>query len=425
MIMSHLQRKPGSCPRPDCTGTGTVCNCDSNVFTWYDMHANISTGSLTRHSTTCHLNFYSNPNDLDDASRRMNISGDDIARQQIDEDLRLYGIRPEPPDAVEVDESIQLASLPPKRNASEFAAAVDSLAKAGEKLRVRVSKTKEFNNEFLSVMDWNSGASPLDAWLNQSAVPFTTTALKQQERVKSETDILAQEIAEMKFFRNVHMTTAPSPEPNDPPLDRVEALDFGAQIYCRNIMDRYPAIPIYLARRLAQANHDRAERLRNKKRESMVNNDSTRPHTNGTSASNVPDRATHQLMTPETHQDPIRAPVASQNKNDAPFDSTDQPPSFISTPLNGPCRASTTAQMDSRSPASDSATGPLYRLMTIDTDQGSIQKPVESTDHSRERLDQKEREDAETIDDLIWKIQALQEFKDKFMVEDSVELVRR
>lgn len=348
--MSHLQRKPGSCPRPDCTGMGTVCNCDSNVFTWYDMHANISTRSLTRHSTTCHLNFYSNPNDSNDASRRINISGDDIARQQIDEDLRLYGIRPEPPDAVEVDESIQLASLPPKRDASEFAAAVDSLAKAGEK-----GKIKEFNNEFMSVMDWNSGASPLDAWLNQSAVPFTTTALKQQERVKSETDILAQEIAEMKFFRNVHMTTTPSPERHNPPLYRVEARDSGVKIDYLNIMDRYPAIPNYLARRLAQANHDRAERLRNKKRESMVNNDCTRPHTNGTSASNVPDRATHQLMTPETQQDPIRAPVASQNKNDAPFSSTDQPPSFISTPLNGPCRASTTAQMDSRSTASDNS----------------------------------------------------------------------
>lgn len=350
MIMSHLQRKPGSCPRPDCTGMGTVCNCDSNVFTWYDMHANISTRSLTRHSTTCHLNFYSNPNDSNDASRRINISGDDIARQQIDEDLRLYGIRPEPPDAVEVDESIQLASLPPKRDASEFAAAVDSLAKADEK-----GKTKEFNNEFLSVMDWNSGASPLDAWLNQSAVPFTTTALKQQERVKSETDILAQEIAEMKFFRNVHMTTTSSPERHNPPLYRVEVRDSGVKTDILNIMDRYPAIPNYLARRLAQANHDRAERLHNKKRESMVNNDCTRPHTNGTSASNVPDRATHQLMTPETQQDPILAPVASQNKNDAPFGSTDQPSSFISTPLNEPCRASTTAQMDSRSTASDNS----------------------------------------------------------------------
>ena len=415
MIMSHLQRKPGSCPRPDCTGMGTVSKCDSNVFKWYDMHANISTGSLTRHSTTCHLNFYSNPNDLDDASRRLKISEDDIGRQQIDEDLRLYGIRPEPPDAVEVDESIQLASLPPKRNASEFAATVDRLAKAGEK-----GKIKEFNNESLSVMDWNSGASPLDVWLNQSAVPSTTAALKQQESVKPEGDILVQEIEEIKFFRNVHMTTAPSPERNDPPLDRVEALDFGAQIYCRNILDRYPAIPIHLARRLAQANHDRAERLRNKKRESSINNDPNRPHTNGTSANNVPDRAAHQLMTPETHQDPIRALVASQNKNDAPFSSTDQPPSFFSTPLNGPCRASTTAQMESRSPASDSATGPLYRMMTIDTDQGPFQKPVESTDLSRERRKQKEHKEAGLIDELEVEIMSYLRYTSTTIVADEL-----
>ena len=425
MIMSHLQRKPGSCPRPDCTGMGTVSDCDSNVFKWYDMHANISTGSLTRHSTTCHLNFYSNPNDLDDASRRIKISEDDIARQQIDEDLRLYGIRPEPPDAVEVDESIQLASLPPKRNASEFAATVDRLAKAGEK-----DKIKEFNNESLSVMDWNSGASPLDAWLNQSAVPSTTAALKQQESVKPEGDILAQEIEEMKFFRNVHMTTAPSPERNNPPLDRVEALDFGAQIYYRNITDRYPAIPIHLARRLAQANHDRAERLRNKKRDSSINNDSNRPHTNGTSANNVPDRAAHQLMTPETHQDPIRAPVASQNKNDAPFGSTDQLPSF-STPLNGPCHASTTAQIESQSTASDSASGSLYSMFTIATDQGPFQKPVKFINpinliqEISELHKQVAHKEAENMDKLNRQIHALQEFKDDCMVEDSVELVRR
>ena len=346
---------------------------------------------------------------MDDAFRRIKVSEDDIARQQIDEDLRLYGSRPEPPDAVDVDESTQLANLPPKRKASEFAARVDRPAKARKK-----GKSEEFNYEALTVMDWNSGVSPLDAWLNQSAVPFTTTALKQQERVKQESDILAQEIEEMKVFRNVHMTTAPSPERNDPPLDHVEALDFGAEIYCRNIMDRYPAIPSYLARRLAQANHDRAERLRNKKREPSVNNDSTQPHTNGASANNVPDRATHQLMTPETDQDPMRAPVASQNRNEAPFGSTDQPPSFISTPLNGPYLVSTTVQMESRIPIPDSTTEPWYRT-SIDTEKGSVQIRVGSADHS---------EDAETIDEMNLLIQALQEEEDR-KLEDSLELVRR
>ena len=255
MIMSHLQRKPGSCPRPDCTGMGIVSNSDSSILSWYDMHENISIYSLTRYSATCHLNFFSSPYNLDAAFRRVIVSEDDIARQQVEEDLRLYGSRPEPPDTVEVDESTQLANLPPRRNASDFEAAVDRPAKIRKK-----GKSHDFNYQTLTVMDWNSGTSPLDAWLNQSAVPSSTTVLSQQESINLESDLLAQEIDEIKVFRNVHMAIAPSPKCND-----LEGLEFGAQIYYRNIMNRYPVIPTYLARRLAQANHDRAERLRKEK----------------------------------------------------------------------------------------------------------------------------------------------------------------
>ena len=185
------------------------------------------------------------------------ISEDDVARRQIEEDLRLYGSRPEPPDTVEIDESTQLANLAPKRNASEFKSVVDRLATASEK-----DQSKEFNYETLTVMDWNSGASPLDAWLNQSAVPSTNPALDHQKSGESRSDPLALETEELKVFRNVHMGIAPSPEHNDPPLEPVEGLEFGAQIYYRNIMDRFPVLPKYLARHLAQANCDRAKRLR-------------------------------------------------------------------------------------------------------------------------------------------------------------------
>ena len=88
----------------------------------------------------------------------MTVSEDDITRQQVEEDLRLYGSRPEPPDTVEVDESTQMANLPPKRSASEFEAAVDRPAKIRKK-----GRSHEFNYQALTVMDWNSGTSPLDA----------------------------------------------------------------------------------------------------------------------------------------------------------------------------------------------------------------------------------------------------------------------
>ena len=212
---------------------------------------------MTRHSERCHLKFFPTPNDIDDTLRSVEISEDDILRRQIEDDMQIYGSRPEPPDTVEVDESTQLANLPPKRNASDFKSVVNRLAKTSEK-----DQSKEFNYETLTVMDWNSGASPLDAWLNQSAVPSTTPALDHQENVSPESDLLAQEVEEIKVFRNVHMAIAPSPEHDDPPLEPVEGLDFGARIYYRNIMDRFPVLPKYLARRLAQANCDRAERLR-------------------------------------------------------------------------------------------------------------------------------------------------------------------
>ena len=233
--------------------------------------------SLTRYSATCHLNFFPNPNDIDDAFERVIVSEDDVARRQIEEDLRLYGSRPEPPDTVEVDEYSQLANLPPKRSASDFEAAVDRPAKLRKK-----SESKEFNYQALTVMDWNSAASPLDAWLNQSAGPSPSAALDRQESTNPVSDPLTQESDEIKVFRNVHMVIAPSPERKDPPLELVEGLDFGAQIYYRNIMDRYPVIPKYLARRLAQANYVRAERLRNKKERlqrehEVLRNDIDRP----------------------------------------------------------------------------------------------------------------------------------------------------
>ena len=190
----------------------------------------------------------------------MIVSEDDVARRQIEDDLRLYGSRPEPPDTVEVDEYSQLANLPLKRNASDFEAAVDRPAKLRKK-----SKTKEFNYQTLTVMDWNAGVSPLDAWLNQSAVPSTAAALDQQESTNPVSHPLTQEIDEIRVFRNVHMAIAPSPKHTNPPLEPVEGLDFGAQIYYRNIMDRFPVIPRYLASRLSQANCDRAERLRREK----------------------------------------------------------------------------------------------------------------------------------------------------------------
>ena len=190
------------------------------------------------------------------------LDDDEVEKKQSEEDLRLYGSRPEPPEVIDVDESIHLRDLPPKRNASEFEAAVDRPAKAR-----RVSESKDFNYRAVTAMDWNSGASPLDAWLNQSAMPLASPEPLQEQKPQDQ-NLAAVEAEEINTFRNVHIAEASRPTSHKASPDvanEIADLDLQIQIYYRNIMDRYPILPNYLARRLAVANHRRAERLKSKR----------------------------------------------------------------------------------------------------------------------------------------------------------------
>lgn len=155
-----------------------------------------------------------------------------------------------------MDGEIYLARLPPKRNAEEFETAVDRPAKARKK-----SENMDYNYETAMYR-----ASPLDKWLNQSAVPLAvpTSSTQDRENASSEKDSVAKELDELKVFRNVHIATAPEP-PQATSLADLSDLDLDTRIYYRNITDRYPLLPEFLAKRLAIANHDRAERLQSQR----------------------------------------------------------------------------------------------------------------------------------------------------------------
>lgn len=144
----------------------------------------------------------------------------------------------------------------------DFQAAIDRPAKARKK-----GYNKAYNYETVAALDWNRGASPLEAWLNQGAVPSTILAAEAQNQGPKDTKIslMAEEVKELKVFRNVHIATTPEPEQSElavPTVNEMGDLERGARIYYRNITDRYPLLPTYLAHRLAKANHCRAERLR-------------------------------------------------------------------------------------------------------------------------------------------------------------------
>lgn len=163
---------------------------------------------------------------------RVGVSEEEIARRQLEEDMRLYGSWLEPPDAVDVDELNHLANLPSKRSAPDFETAVDRPAQARRRIKI-----KAFNQGAVTAMDWNSGASRLDAWLNQSAVPLAACATEMPDQGKSN-DLTAQELEEIKVFRNVHVAMATTIKEYQIAVDDFNGLESDAQVYCRNIRDR-------------------------------------------------------------------------------------------------------------------------------------------------------------------------------------------
>ena len=213
-------------------------------------------------SKTCSLEFFQIENGLEGPFRRLAMlpEEEEIVKKQLTEDILLYGSRSDPSNAVEVDAHTQLASIPPKRSAAEFDAAVNSPAKIRRK---RESRESDFRK--VTAMDWNSGATPLEVWLNQSAVPSVIHLPETQDnQYESPSGNLAKEREEMQVFRTVHIEATEEPESNgtarDPPIDHT-TLEPRTQIYLRNILDRYPLLPSYLALRLAKANCTRAQRL--------------------------------------------------------------------------------------------------------------------------------------------------------------------
>ncbi|KAL9033807.1 MAG: hypothetical protein Q9180_005753, partial [Flavoplaca navasiana] len=174
-----------------------------------------------------------------------------------EEDMRLYGARQEPANDAVIDSTTLLYEQRQKRNASHLNITTERSSKSR-----RIDNDEIPSTQVLTAMDWNSGASPIAAWLNQSAMP-SITPIKDDPDATDKL-LLAQEVEEMKMFRNVHVKAAPCPASTDG--DLIMDKDFavlrpGARIFYRNIKDKYPCIPTYLARRLADANLDRAERL--------------------------------------------------------------------------------------------------------------------------------------------------------------------
>jgi hypothetical protein len=229
-----------------------------------------------------------------------------VAEEQIEEDIELFGRRPAPLDPdeglphllrvqqnqfyelvdesrMEIDPPITSAayghlmaslrasdvinteqarhSVPPKTptNASTFALQTRAVP-SHDVIPTRDQLERKFS-------DTEQARSPLLNWLDQTAPPQYPTKVhnRRQEQMNIRTEAKTHELEEIEILRNVLVTPALQTDRDtlrhETETNGESELPLGARIYYRNIVDRFPQAPKYLATRLSEANWVRANRL--------------------------------------------------------------------------------------------------------------------------------------------------------------------
>lgn len=202
---------------------------------------------------------------------------------QLKEDLELFGDRPTPLDPEEFENTettryaLKGSPAPEKRRRSEEITEYRHKIPNLELLPPPQSNLNDIDT-FTSTMedlaswdglmpeDYEPSPSPLFTWLEQTESPSGSLVLGTEHPPNANSDHIRElEVKELEVFRNVHVSaSAKQTEAPNTVLElyNVEVLDHGSRIYFRNILDKFPNLPLYLARRLAEANRKRAERIR-------------------------------------------------------------------------------------------------------------------------------------------------------------------
>ena len=205
------------------------------------------------------MKFFPPLNDLGASSSRLEEEVE-VVRRQNEEDLLLYGSRSEPVDAHEIDVRTGILDSPTQTTETDLETPFNEAKKD-----LNIEGNSGMNEVNVSV-DGPAEDNPLSTWLAQSALPSVIPLGSHplDHIARTEVDPVKEEIKEIEIFRTIHLTLGPENNghtKDTPEVDALLSLEPSSQIYFRNIVDRYPLIPTYLARRLAEANSSRAERL--------------------------------------------------------------------------------------------------------------------------------------------------------------------
>ena len=200
------------------------------------------------YSPSCTLQYATQSVSLDHEIRDLSMVEEDeaVLLQQTTADCSRYGLREEPHD-------IEMTDTPDDKPQD-----------------VRISPLAEESQHAFDSMI--SQESPLERWLEQSALVAQGEPAIDRELREKDLSLLQgrqEEIAEIKVFKNVRVSLIAQQDAQTVAFDNV--MD-DCRVFYRNMLDRYPKMPPYLAQRLAVATSRTSQRL-SKKRNEFADNE--------------------------------------------------------------------------------------------------------------------------------------------------------
>ena len=211
---------------------------------------------LTINSPSCDLKFDLVPSDSDGARKGSEslLEIDEIIQRQAIDDTASFGGRRPP---IDVDSSNGIQSHDESRTTRSALNEVN-LEQLQQTDPILDEPTKS-----LPAMDWNAGETVMEAWLNQSAVPWNGSSHEEPMPCFSSADaVLQQETKDVEVLRRVHVLLEEPDGEGELRHDQAYvALPLEAQAHFRKIRDKFPSLESQLVARLAEANVERAQRL--------------------------------------------------------------------------------------------------------------------------------------------------------------------
>ncbi|KAF2690483.1 hypothetical protein K458DRAFT_244512, partial [Lentithecium fluviatile CBS 122367] len=230
MLISNVAFKDSSCPRRSCTG-----KVSSNAG---------AAGMVT--CPECGLRFIPQAITADSAE------ADEITRLQRIEDEKLFG-------------DVQSNDTSDTQFSNRIQDATEDMELLNMSGKSRLELTAPFG-KFRHALSSTSVPGPITeppimSWLSQTVPPQnpetarTMTDSAEADRLESK----KRDAKDLEIFRNVQIVV-PVEASSIEQSEQIN-LEDGARIYYRNILDRYPQLAHYLARRLAMSNWERQKRL--------------------------------------------------------------------------------------------------------------------------------------------------------------------